>query len=76
MNQPTNQGIQVGLAAVYGQLGEAEKARATFDHILRTWPDLPDDPRGWFIRRRFSPELLEHLMDGLRKAGVEVPPAG
>lgn len=64
-----NSGIQVGLAAVYGQLGETEKARAVHDAA----PKFFVDPRAWFVRRRFSGELLEPLMDGLRKTGIEVP---
>lgn len=74
MNVPNNQGIQAGLAAVYGQLGDSEKAKTTLDHILKLWPEFAKDPRAWFVRRRFSAELLESLMDGLRKAGLEVPP--
>jgi tetratricopeptide (TPR) repeat protein len=69
MNQPTNPGIQVGLAAVYGQLGETEKAWATRDAA----PKFFEDPRAWFVRRRTSDALLEPLMDGLRKAGIQVP---
>jgi TolB-like protein/Tfp pilus assembly protein PilF len=76
MNVPNNQGIQAGLAAVYGQLGDMTKAKATLDHILELWPDFAADPRAWFVRRRFSSELLESLMDGLRKAGLQVPPPG
>jgi adenylate cyclase len=70
MNQPTNPGIQVGLAAVYGQLGETKKAQAT----RAAAPSFFKDPRSWFVRRRFSDDLLEPLMDGLRKAGIDVPP--
>jgi TolB-like protein/class 3 adenylate cyclase/Tfp pilus assembly protein PilF len=74
MNVPNNQGIQAGLAAVYAQLGDMEKAKATLAHILQHWPEFAKDPRAWFVRRRFSPAVLESLMDGLRKAGLEVPP--
>jgi adenylate cyclase len=74
MNVPNNQGIQAGLAAVYGQLGDTEKAKAALDHILQLWPEFAKDPRAWFVRRRFSVKLLESLMDGLRKAGLEVLP--
>jgi adenylate cyclase len=74
MNIPNNEGVQVGLAAAYGQLGEREKAKATLDHILAIQPGFADDPRGWFVRRRMPAELVELLMDGLRKAGLEVPP--
>jgi TolB-like protein/class 3 adenylate cyclase len=74
MNLPNNQGIQAGLAAVYGQLGDTEKAKTTLAHILQLWPEFPKNPRAWFVRRRFSGDMLESLMDGLHKAGVEVPP--
>jgi class 3 adenylate cyclase/TolB-like protein/tetratricopeptide (TPR) repeat protein len=69
MNQPMNAGIQVGLAAVYGQLGETKKAQAVRDAA----PKFFEDPRAWFVRRRFSDDLLKHLMDGLYKAGLKVP---
>ncbi len=73
MDLPKNQGVQAALAAVYGKLGEAEKAKATHDLILQSWPNFADDPLGWFARRRFSGELIEALADGLQKAGFEVP---
>ncbi len=76
MDLPDNLGIQTGLAAVYGQLGDMEHARATLDHILSIEPDFAEDPRAWFVRRRILPELIEALMDGLGKAGFAVPPAG
>ncbi len=75
MNLPNNEGVQAGLAAVYGQLGETKKARATLDQILTIQPAFADDPVGWFVRRRMPDELVESLMDGLRKAGLNVPPA-
>ena len=74
MNLPNNEGIQVGLAAAYGQLGEAEKAKATLEQIRATQPGFADDPRRWFARRRIPDELVESLMGGLRKAGLAVPP--
>ena len=63
------------MAAVYGQLGETEKAKAIFDHLVAIRPGFADDPRGWFVRRRMPDELIESLMDGLRKAGLDVPTA-
>ena len=75
MNLPNNAGVQTGLAAVYGQLGEREKATATLDRILAITPGFAEDPRAWFVRRRIPAELVESLMDGLRKAGMNVPPA-
>jgi len=75
INLPENQGVQVGLAAVYGQLGEAAKAKEVLDHILEMQPAFADDPRAWFAKRRVPDELIESLMDGLRKAGFDVAPA-
>jgi TolB-like protein/class 3 adenylate cyclase/Tfp pilus assembly protein PilF len=74
MNLPNNEGVQAGLAAVYGQLGETENAHATLAQILATMPGFASDPRRWFTRRRMPDALVESLMDGLRKAGLEVPP--
>ena len=65
-----------GLAAVYGQLGETEKARAVLADILARHPKFADDPRAAFVTRRMPRDLVEALMDGLRKAGRQVPPAG
>ncbi|MEE8275337.1 MAG: hypothetical protein V3R88_11780, partial [Alphaproteobacteria bacterium] len=75
INLPNNEGVQTGLAAVYGQLGETEKSKAIVDHLLAIRPGFADDPRGWFVRRRMPDDLIESLMDGLRKAGLNVPPA-
>ncbi len=75
INLPNNEGVQTSLAAVYGQLGETKKARATLDQILTIRPGFADDPVGWFVRRRMPDELVESLIDGLRKAGLNVPPA-
>ena len=35
-------------------------------------PSLADNPRGWFVRCRMPNELVESLMDGLRKGGLGV----
>ncbi len=75
INLPENPGVQTGLLALYGQLGETEKARAKLDEIRASHPGIVDDPRAWFVKRRVSAELVESLMDGLRKAGLDVPPA-
>ena len=75
INLPENHMVQAGLAAVYGQLGETEKAKATLDHILTIHPRFADDPRSAFVKRRMPGELVESIMDGLRKAGLQVPAA-
>jgi TolB-like protein/class 3 adenylate cyclase len=75
INLPENHMLQAALAATYGQLGETANAKATIDHILTYHPKFAEDPRAAFVRRRMPRELVESLMDGLRKGGLEVPPA-
>jgi tetratricopeptide (TPR) repeat protein len=60
------------LAAVYGQLGEQQRARAALRELHALMPDF-----GAMAREEFGKwhdaELTEHLLDGLRKAGLDVP---
>ncbi len=59
-------------AAVYGQLGmrPAEKA---LQELLAIRPDFAVEARKEF-EKFYDPELVEHLIDGLRKAGLEIAP--
>ena len=55
-----------------GQLGGREAAREALQHLLLVKPDIArtvqDDYRKWFV----EPEFVEHVLDGLRKAGLDV----
>ncbi len=64
--------VQWSIAAAYGKVGETEKGKATLDHIARIAPPCPDDPREPYQKRGLPSELVESIMDGLRKAGLEV----
>jgi hypothetical protein len=64
-------GAHVAMAAAYGQLGEAEAARKSLDEVLRLLPAYALSARERFAKW-FAPELVEQLMDGLRKAGLEL----
>lgn len=59
------------LAAVQGQLGESESAARHLREVLTMMPDFPligrDEFSKWYL-----PELVDQLMDGLRKAGLEI----
>ena len=61
----------VTLAAVYGQLGEEDRARAALRELDKLIPDF-----GTMARQEcgkwFDAEHTEHLLDGLRKAGLAV----
>jgi TolB-like protein len=74
MNYPNNYPMQTNLAAVYGQLGEIEKAKEILEHIREIHPLFDSDPRAPFVTRRMPANFIETIMDGLRKAGYDVPP--
>jgi hypothetical protein len=62
----------VYLAAVYGQLGEQERARAALRELHALLPNFAAMAREEF-GKWLDAELTEHLLDGLRKAGLEIP---
>lgn len=72
MNLPGNYMVQASLTAAYAMNGEQEKAEQTLKHLLEIRPDYPEDPRAPFRARGMPPELIEAIMEGLRKAGLEV----
>jgi len=61
-------------AAVHGQLGEREAAGNALRELLALKSDFADIARDQFAKW-YPPELVEQLIDGLRKAGLEVPAA-
>jgi TolB-like protein len=75
INLPGNYMIQASLTAAYAMNGEQEKAEASLAQVLELRPDYPDDPRAPFRTRGMPKELIEGLMEGLQKAGLDVPPA-
>jgi TolB-like protein/Flp pilus assembly protein TadD len=74
VNMPSYYYTHASTAAAYGQLGEREAAQAALRELLALKPDFAsvarEDYGKWFV----SGELVEHILDGLRKAGLEVPP--
>ncbi len=58
------------LAAAYGQLGEESAAGEALAEMLRLKPDHSQTGRER-LEKWFDQELVEHMMDGLRKAGLE-----
>jgi len=59
-------------AAALGQLGQREAAQLALRDLLALRPDF-----GATVRQDYSkwwdPEMVEHLIEGLRKAGLEIP---
>jgi adenylate cyclase len=74
MNLPNNYMVQASLTAAYAMNGEQDKAEQTLAHVLELRPNYPEDPRLPYRTRGMPTELIEGIMAGLRKAGLDVPP--
>lgn len=72
LNAPKNYYTHAVLAMCYGQLGDVEKARKAIRDMLALKPDYAEQARS-LHGRWIQPELVEELMDGLCKAGLEIP---
>jgi len=74
VNMPAYHWPYVYLAAAYGQLGEQQRATTALRELHALLPNF-----GAIAREEFGKwldaELTEHLLDGLRKAGLQIAPA-
>jgi tetratricopeptide (TPR) repeat protein len=61
-------------AAVYGQLGRREEATEAIRKAREIDPVIVSDPWAELSKDMHVEEWVEHLIDGLRKAGLDVPP--
>ena len=72
INLPDFFGTHEAFAAIYGQLGDRAAASAAVRELMRIRPDYLT-----FGRRRLeiflAPDIREHLLEGLRMAGLETP---
>jgi len=60
------------LAAAYGQLGRLDETRRALSEMGEMWQGPTDGVRLELIERNgFAPELVDHLLEGLQKAGTE-----
>jgi len=71
VNMPGFWRTHLALATAYGQLGEQEAARRAVRNLLAIRPDFAAVAREE-LGKWWDPELIEHLIEGLRKAGLEV----
>jgi hypothetical protein len=71
VNMPGYYWPHATLAAVYGQLGEEQRARAALRELHAVMPNF-----GAIAREEYGKwndaEFVEHLLGGLRKAGLEI----
>ncbi len=74
-NLPGHWGMHAALAAAYGQLGERDAAAKALQDLLRLRPDFAatarKDSEKWW-----EPEYVERMIDGWRKAGLEIARRG
>ncbi len=74
INMPGFFGTHMVLAAAYGQLGELDAANQAVRELLALQPNAAAIAFPG-LALRLDAELVEHYMDGLRKAGLEIPEA-
>ena len=74
MNIPDYVWAQGALAAAYGQLGRVEEAKPVVARMLEMRPDIEKTARAdrWKFFR-YQEDLLDHFLEGLRKAGLDIP---
>ncbi len=73
-NLPGHWGMHAALAAAYGQLGQRDAATKALKDLLRLKPDFAATARR-DIEKWWEPEYVERMIDGWRKAGLEIAPA-
>ena len=59
------------LAACYGHLGRIEESRAAWAELMRITPDFSIERRRRILPFK-NPEMFEHRIEGMRKAGLPV----
>ena len=72
INMPGHFWVSADLAAINAQLGRSEAARKHLKTFVELAPDVAKNVRAEFSKSLASAELVEHFVDGLRKAGLDV----
>jgi tetratricopeptide (TPR) repeat protein len=72
INMPNYFHVPALRAATLGQLGRREEARKAVQDLLALRPDFAAAARQEYAKW-YNPELIEQLVEGLRKAGLEIP---
>jgi adenylate cyclase len=56
------------------QLGRLDEAKESLARMLELYPAFAEDPRGVCRKFNWSEDLIDHILDGFEKAGLEIPP--
>ena len=70
-NNPTFFWDPLNRAATLGQLGQRKEAQAALEELLSLRPDFPIHGRELMTRVLFTDELVDMLLEGLHKAGLD-----
>ena len=73
MNMPKFFHTHVWRSAIYGELGRSADAAASRDKLLQLYPTYAENARRELKKFNVNPALADHVIDGLRKAGLKVP---
>ena len=63
-------------AIAYAQLGRKDEAAVEIDLLLKLDPNYANRAVIDLQARNVAPEIIRAIVDGLRKAGLNVPPLG
>jgi TolB-like protein/Tfp pilus assembly protein PilF len=74
VNLPGHWFMHATRSAAYGQLGDRVAASKAAQDLLKVRPGFAGIARK-HIERWWDPEYVERLIDGWRKAGLDIPPA-
>lgn len=72
INLPDFFWTQVVLAAIHGQLGQDAGAARAVRHLLKLYPRFEERALIELDRHHFEPAVLARVVDGLRKAGLDI----
>lgn len=72
VNMPGYWPSHMFLAAIYGQLGRTGQAQAALENLDRIFPDFRVRTRQELEKWYLTTETLDHFLDGLVKAGLEI----
>ena len=71
LNMPDYFMANVALAAIYAQLGQGDAAAKSLQDLRVARPDFAAIARTE-LGKYYTPDLVEQIIDGLRKAGLEI----
>jgi hypothetical protein len=54
-------------------LGRTREAKAAVDKLLKLYPDIARNFRNEDRKYNVTPGMVEHMVAGLRKAGLDIP---